>query len=225
MAARLRVTLKAAVTLDGRMATRTGDSRWITCEASRKEAHRLRAQHDVILVGIGTVLADDPSLTVRHVEGKDPLRVVLDSRLRTPTGAKLIATAPCPGTLVFCAEGQQGRGQALEEAGAEVLPAPSHGGLDLAFVLATLAARGVESVLVEGGAAVHGAFLDAGLADRAAVFVAPIVLGDRCAPSFAAGRGVDEMGAAFRLANVERRELGDDVLFEGELVRGKLDAG
>lgn len=222
MTPRPRVTLKAAVTLDGRMATRTGDSQWITGEASRTEAHRLRAEHHAILVGVGTVLADDPSLTVRHVEGPDPLRVVLDSQLRTPPTAELVVSAPSPRTLFFCADAPQARRQALVAMGAEVLEAPhGEGGLDLGFVLDALAARGVTSLLVEGGAAVHGAFLDAGLAQRCAVFVAPVIVGDRGAPSFAAGRGVDHMAAAFRLTDVRRREFGDDVLVEGDLVRGQ----
>jgi len=213
------VTLKAAVTLDGRMATRTGDSRWITGEPARTHAHRLRDRADAVLVGVGTVLADDPELTVRHVRGRDPLRAVLDSTLRIPVGSRLLrGDSPAP-TLVFHAPGApEARRRRLREAGAELVEVPgARGRLDLRAVLRELGRRDVVRLLVEGGSTVHGAFLEAGLADRAAVFVAPIIVGDAAALPLAPGGAVARLADAYALDELSVRRLGRDVLFEGAL--------
>lgn len=217
------VVLKAAVTLDGKVATRTGDSRWITGEAARTEAHRLRDESDAVLVGVGTVLADDPSLTVRHVHGRDPIRVLLDADLRTPPEAAVVrgaASSPSP-TLVFHARDvDPSRAKALAAPGVELIPVARHPrGIDLPDVLRTLGARDVVRLLVEGGARVHGAFLDLGLADRAAVFIAPRIVGDADALSFAAGDGVESIRDAWRLRDPEVRALGSDLLISGDLER------
>ena len=219
------VTLKAAVTLDGRIATRTGDSKWITGERARREAHRMRTRADAVLVGVGTVLADDPALTVRHVRGRDPLRVVLDTQLRTPPDAALLRQRSAEKTLVVHGPNAPSRRRrALARAGAELLEVRTSrdGHLDLRAALRELGRRDVVRVLVEGGATVHGAFLDAGLADRAAVFVAPTILGDREAIPMAAGRGRDRIASAWRLAEPTVRRLAEDVLIEGDLERGRL---
>ena len=209
------VTLKAAVTLDGRMATRTGDSKWITGEDARTEAHRMRDRADAVMVGVGTVLADDPALTVRHVEGVDPLRVVLDARLRTPVDAKLARA----GTIVMHAAGaERARANALRARGCELVEVAAHeGALDLGAVLKTLGARDVVRLLVEGGPTLHAALLDGGHADHAAIFVAPKIVGDASAPAFAGGRGVDAIAEAWTLRDPQTRTLGTDVLIEGAL--------
>lgn len=209
------VTLKAAVTLDGRMATRTGDSKWITGEEARTEAHRMRDYSDAVLVGIGTVLADDPALTVRHVEGVDPLRVVLDAGLRTPPDATLATR----GTLVMHGPGAaRENADALRAKGCELIEVPRlEGGLDIRAVLTVLGKRDIVRVLVEGGPTLHASFLAEGHADYAAVFVAPKVVGDRDAPGFAGGRGVDTIAKAWTLKNPRTRTLGVDVLIEGAL--------
>lgn len=220
---RPHVTLKAAVTLDGKIATRTGDSKWITGEAARTEAHRLRDDADAILVGVGTVLADDPSLTVRHVEGRDPIRVVLDADLRTPADAAVLGTADAGGAevLVFHADdAAAGRRRALRRPGVELIPVTRHArGVDLAEVLDVLGSRDIVRLLVEGGAHVHGTFLDLGLADRAAIFVAPRVIGDAGAISFAAGTGVESIERAWRLVRTDVRTLGADWLVTGDFER------
>lgn len=213
------VTLKAAATLDGRIATRTGDSRWITGEVARKQAHRMRARADAVLVGVGTVLADDPELTVRHVRGRDPLRVVLDAVLRTPLRAKLVRTAKQTPTLIFHAKrAPAARVRALTDAGAQLLAVreTARGKLSLREVLRALAKRDVMSLLVEGGADVHGAFLDARLADRASIFFSPRILADERALALARGRAKPRMKDALSLTAVEVRRFGDDVLVTGD---------
>jgi diaminohydroxyphosphoribosylaminopyrimidine deaminase/5-amino-6-(5-phosphoribosylamino)uracil reductase len=218
------VTLKAAVTLDGRTATRSGDSKWITGPVARRHAHRMRDASDAVLVGVGTVLADDPELTVRHVRGRDPLRAVVDSRLRTPKTAKLLRASSRP-PILFCSErAPKARRRALEKAGAEIVPVRAGpGGIDLGAVLRELGRRDVVRLLVEGGAKVHGTFLDQALADRAGVFVAPRILGDAGGLPLALGRAVERMSEAWRLESPEVRRFGEDLYVEGELEKGKTE--
>ncbi|HEX2593362.1 MAG TPA: bifunctional diaminohydroxyphosphoribosylaminopyrimidine deaminase/5-amino-6-(5-phosphoribosylamino)uracil reductase RibD [Rhizomicrobium sp.] len=172
------VTLKIAQSLDGRTASASGDSKWITGEEARRYGHLLRARNDAILIGSGTALADDPELTCRipGLEDFSPLRVVLDTRLRLNEWSKLAQTAKDIPTLVFTtSEG----GGALSAAGAEVLQIERDvaGRPSIDAVLKTLAQRGVNTLLVEGGASVHAAFIDGGFADRLEVFHAPLLLG------------------------------------------------
>ena len=220
---RPHVTLKAAVTLDGKIATRTGDSKWITGKEARTEAHRLRDDADAILVGVGTVLADDPALTVRHVAGRDPTRVVLDADLRTPEDAAVLGRADASGAdvLLFHADdADTSRRDELRRPGIELIPVARHArGVDVGEVLDVLGSRDVVRLLVEGGAHVHGTFLDLGLADRAAIFIAPRVVGDAGAVSFAAGTGVESIERAWRLARTEVRTLGSDWLVTGDFER------
>ena len=217
------VTLKAAVTLDGKIATRTGDSKWITGHEARTETHRMRDESDAILVGIGTVLSDDPALTVRHTEGRDPVRVVLDADLRTPPTAAVVdqANASGAGALIFHApDADAARGRALVGPGVELIPVPRHArGVDLVEVLRALGERGVVRLLVEGGAHVHGTFLDLGLADRAAIFIAPRIVGDTDAISFAAGSGVESIEHTWRLVRTRVQSLGPDWLVCGDFER------
>jgi diaminohydroxyphosphoribosylaminopyrimidine deaminase/5-amino-6-(5-phosphoribosylamino)uracil reductase len=219
---RPHVTLKVAMTLDGKIADGQGASRWITGDRARLEAHRLRSEADAILVGIGTVLADDPELTVRLERPwpREPYRVVLDSRARTPLGARMLRTATRDRTLVMVGESApQGAVDLLARSGAAVVSGPaSNGRLDLGAVLAELHRREVRALLVEGGAAVHGAFLDAGLVDRVAVFLAPMLLGGRDAPSAVGGRGLP-LAQAARVGALSVRALGADLLIEGDVLR------
>ncbi|MDH3201603.1 MAG: bifunctional diaminohydroxyphosphoribosylaminopyrimidine deaminase/5-amino-6-(5-phosphoribosylamino)uracil reductase RibD [Myxococcales bacterium] len=217
------VTLKAAVTLDGKIASRTGESKWITGEAARTETHRMRADADAILVGIGTVLADDPRLTVRHVEGVDPVRVVLDADLRTPPDAAILdpkgeSTAP---VWIFHAEDAlRSHMDALALPEVELIAVPRHPrGVDLGVVLKSLGERDIVRLMVEGGAHVHGSFVEAGLADRAAIFVAPRIMGDAEAISFAAGVVVDSVDGSARLVRTEIRAFGSDWLVTGDFER------
>ena len=182
----------------------------------------MRADSDAILVGVGTVLADDPALTVRHVEGADPLRVVLDSNLRTPAHAKVLGGEDTEaGTLVFHAEDADlSRADAIRRPGVELVAIPRAGsGLDLDAALRVLGKRGVLRLLVEGGGRVHGALLDMGLADHAALFIAPRVIGDARAPSFASGAGVESIAQAWQLRNERVQVVGSDLLVTGDFER------
>ncbi|HEY6002899.1 MAG TPA: bifunctional diaminohydroxyphosphoribosylaminopyrimidine deaminase/5-amino-6-(5-phosphoribosylamino)uracil reductase RibD, partial [Anaeromyxobacter sp.] len=212
------VTLKAAVTLDGRMATRTGDSRWVTGEEARRWVHRLRDRVDAVLVGAGTARADDPRLTVRLPggRGRDPIRVVLDTDLSLPAGLRLFHARSSAPTLVAHASTRARR----LGPGVELLRCRrGEGGVDLPDLLAKLAARGVTHLLVEGGARVHSRFLEAGLVDRVAIFVAPKLAGDDGVPLFA-GRGPERMADALQLEEVRVERVGDDVLFLGRPAGG-----
>jgi diaminohydroxyphosphoribosylaminopyrimidine deaminase/5-amino-6-(5-phosphoribosylamino)uracil reductase len=219
---RPHVTLKAATTLDGKIADIHGTSKWITGEAARLEGRRLRSEADAVVVGVGTVLADDPALTVR-LDGpwpRQPLRVVLDSKARTPVSAKLIQGDPPDHALIVVgADAPDERVRALEAAGARVLRCPgADGRVAPAALLGALFAREVRGVLIEGGAEVSASFLEAGLVDRVAMFLAPRLLGGVKAPSVVAGAG-RELKRAVALEGVEVRRIGDDVLIEGDVRR------
>jgi diaminohydroxyphosphoribosylaminopyrimidine deaminase/5-amino-6-(5-phosphoribosylamino)uracil reductase len=217
------VVAKLATSLDGKIATRTGESRWITGPEARAEGHRLRDRMDAILVGVRTVLADDPELTTRLPGAgrppHHPLRLVLDSTGRTPLGARLLGR-DLPGRTVICTTERSApawRG-AVAAAGAEVLVLPERGGrVDPEALLDALGRRGVTSLLVEGGATVHGAFFDAGLVDRVVAFVAPLVIGGTGAPSPVGGMGPASLAEAGRLLEAEVRRVGVDTLIAGDL--------
>ena len=217
------VTLKAAVTLDGKIATRSGDSKWITGQVARTEAHSMRDESDAVLVGVGTVLADDPQLTVRHVEGRDPIRVVLDADLRTPPTAAVLDSRRESGaeTWIFHApDAAPARRDALRGRGVELIAVTRDArGVAIPEVLRILGQRDVVRLLVEGGSHVHGTFLDLGLADRAAIFISPRIVGDPNAISSAAGSGAESIEQAWRLLHAKVRALGSDWLIIGDLER------
>lgn len=217
-------TLKAAVTLDGRLASRIGDSKWISGEKARREAHRLRAQNSAVMVGIGTVLADDPQLTVREVRGRHPIRVILDSHLRTPSKSRVLSRNTSSPVLIFHSSRVKPTQKAkYQHSHVELVPIEKNrgGGLNLSEVMKELARRNIVRLLVEGGARIHGSLLDSGLADCAAIFVAPRIIGDAHAIPLADGRGHKLIMDAWRLERVQMRRFEDDILIRGDLKRTK----
>ena len=216
------VTAKFAMSLDGKIATRTGDSKWITCEESRRYVHSLRAQSDAIMAGIGTILADDPQLTARDADGaplpRQPLRVIVDSKGRLPPESTLLKQ---PGqTLVLVSDKAAARKPIPEFASAEWLLAPGKDGrVDLRAMLSELGRRQITSLLVEGGGTLLGSLFDEGLVDRVVGFVAPVIVGGNTAPSPVAGTGVERIADALRLHDVRVERFGNDVAIIGNVRR------
>lgn len=204
------VAVKWATTLDGKIATRTGDSRWISNEESRRWLHRWRDTFQAILVGSGTVLRDDPMLRGAKTR---PTRIILDSDARTPEGARVIRTAREQTTiLAVTPDAPAARVKRLEKAGAQILMLDIR---DLGLVFRTLAGEGFHKILVEGGGEVHASVLEERLADEACVFVAPKVIGGRDAKTAVEGEGLESMSQALRLDRVTVDRLGDDVVIRG----------
>ena len=218
---RPHVMLKAAVTLDGKIATRDGDARWVSGPEARAWVHRKRDQVDAVLVGAGTARADDPALTARLPggRGRDPIRVVLDTDLRLPPRLRLFRQrSPAPTLVAHASLRRRRLGPGAELVRCRRGP----GGVDLRDLLAKLAARGITHLLVEGGAAVHARFLAEGLVDEVAIFVAPKILGGD-GLSLARGRGPARMAEALRLERVRVERVGDDVLVTGRVPhRGRV---
>ena len=209
------VTLKTATTLDGRIATRDGESQWITGAPARARAHRLRAEHDAIMIGGGTALADNPSLTCRlpGLEDRSPIRIVCDGRLRLPLASQLVETArKWPVWLITAAEGDGNRHKAFRDRGVEVIEVPvdASGSLDPAEVLLGLGARGLTRVLVEGGGHLAAALLRLGLVDRLAWFRAPCIMGGDGVP-VARAFGIDHLSNAPRFVRRAVAGLGQDI--------------
>lgn len=215
--ARPFVHLKLACSLDGRIATRTGDARWISCEDSRERAHELRHLYDAILVGAGTAVKDDPSLTDRSgLARRRPLaRVVLDERLHLSPDSNLARTAKDSPLIVFTSEeSDANRARELEARGAEIVR-DLRGGRDLNFALDNLYRRSLQSVIVEGGAQVAGMFLDAHLVEKVTFFIAPIIIGGSDAKSAVGGAGARNVADALKLSRVETIKRGCDVEVTG----------
>jgi diaminohydroxyphosphoribosylaminopyrimidine deaminase / 5-amino-6-(5-phosphoribosylamino)uracil reductase len=210
------VILKAAATLDGKIATRNGDSKWISSEASRRLVHRLRNEVDGIVVGIGTILKDDPLLTARVARGRDPYRIILDASLRIPEDAHVIGTLPSKTILVTTEKASPEKVERLRERGVEVWRLGSvEGKVDLKACLARLGGMGMMSLLVEGGSQIYGSFLDEGLVDKFFLFLAPRLMGDPQALSIFGGRGTDHLQEAISLRDMKVKRVGGDVLIEG----------
>jgi diaminohydroxyphosphoribosylaminopyrimidine deaminase / 5-amino-6-(5-phosphoribosylamino)uracil reductase len=214
------VVLKSAMTLDGKVATVTGDSQWISGEASRARAHRWRAESDAVAVGIGTALADDPRLTAR-IEGvaRQPRRVVFDSEARLPVRSQLVrGVGEVPLTVVCSRAAARTSVQALETAGVDVIVATGQNECArVADALDELGARDVQSLLLEGGPRLAGAFLEANEIDEARMFIAPLLTGGRDARTAVEGMGIEQIAAAPRALHVEVERLEDDVLVMARL--------
>ncbi|MBF0161671.1 MAG: bifunctional diaminohydroxyphosphoribosylaminopyrimidine deaminase/5-amino-6-(5-phosphoribosylamino)uracil reductase RibD [Magnetococcales bacterium] len=231
------VTLKMAASLDGKTATHTGESQWITGPLARHHVQRMRAQHDLILVGIGTVLADNPRLNCRLPGGRDPIRLVVDSRLRTPPQAAIltaseragiwIATtrhAPAERRIAFEKMGFHDEESGTAQRQLLLCRSTASGRVDLVDLLQQLGKRHILSLLAESGATLNAALLDAGLVDRLALFLAPRLIGGQGAAGLLHGDGVACLADAHRLTHLQITQVGEDFLLEGSLVNRCLPA-
>jgi diaminohydroxyphosphoribosylaminopyrimidine deaminase/5-amino-6-(5-phosphoribosylamino)uracil reductase len=219
------VILKAGMTLDGQIATSSGEAKWITSKPSRREVHQLRSEVDAVMVGVGTVRSDNPSLTARigaqltRLAKRQPLRVVVDSRLRTPFDAKILRRVDGPNTLVATTRAAAAaRRLALQRRGVDVVVLPPVSGrVSLPALMRELGKRGITSVLVEGGAELNAAMLKARLVQRVRLYIAPSLLGGSDAKGMIGGRSPGRLAGALKLKHVRTRSLGGDLVVEGDL--------
>jgi diaminohydroxyphosphoribosylaminopyrimidine deaminase/5-amino-6-(5-phosphoribosylamino)uracil reductase len=210
------VTYKAAVTLDGKVAAAGGDARWISCLDSRRAVHELRSRVDAVMIGAGTVRRDDPELTVRLADGRDPARVVVTHAGELPPESRVLATARQARTVVVAVEATAAARRLLQARGAELVEV---GGEGLRGALRALAGLGLLDVLCEGGPTLAGGLLAEGLLDRALLFVAPLIVG-RGAPDLFAAPAVRALDDAWRLTDVSWRPVCDDLLLSGTISKG-----
>ncbi len=213
------ITLKAAASLDGRIATRSGDSCWISSALAREYAQILRGEHDAIMVGVNTILRDDPFLTVRHPQWKEKpiLRAVVDSGLRLPLRARILATLDCGKIAVLTTAGASPQKERdLRKKGVEVVRLPERrGAVNLSRALSWLGERGVASLLVEGGSRLHTAMIEGRLADRLFLVISPKLIGGADAPSFLEGSGAARICDVLELASFSSFAIGEDIILEG----------
>lgn len=212
------VTMKYAMTLDGKIACHTGEARWVTGEVARAHAHSLRHQASAILVGVGTVLADDPMLNCRLEKAKNPLRVICDSKLRTPLCSRLVTSARDIPTLIATTITEEEALEVYRQAGCQVLSLPAaEGQVDLNALLEALGAQGISHLLVEGGGQMHWSFLNQGLVNQVKAYIAPKLFGGAEAKTPIEGQGYPLPSLATELDNLTITRLGADILLEGEV--------
>jgi len=218
------VILKAGMTLDGKIATAKGESRWITSSYARQEVHRFRSQVDAVVVGVGTVIHDDPALTARlsdrplKLAPKQPLRVVLDSRLRTPPTARICAKQDQAKTLIVTTSRASRPRRPFEQAGVEILSlSKKKGRVSLPALMTVLGKRGITSVLIEGGSTINAAVLREKLVSHVLFYLAPTLLGGQDAKAVIGGRSPERLAQALTLRHVTVRRIGNDVVVEGDL--------
>lgn len=214
--------MKAAMTLDGKIATVTGESKWITSEASRAYVHQLRHELKAIMVGIGTVLKDDPLLTTRleDGEGRDPVRVVVDSTLKIPLNAKILHLNSEAPTLIATTDlADPAKATALQSMpGVKLIITPQKAGkVDLDHLTFVLGEQGIDSLLLEGGATLNASALESRIVDKVLMFIAPKILGGQNAPTPVGGRGIEILENAVRLKGMKAVEIGDDLLIEARI--------
>jgi diaminohydroxyphosphoribosylaminopyrimidine deaminase/5-amino-6-(5-phosphoribosylamino)uracil reductase len=211
------VTLKIAQTLDGKIATASGESQWITSKKAREEGHRLRDQIDAILVGINTVLKDDPSLTTRIPGGRDPVRVIVDSTLRVPLSAQVIAQRSRARTIIAgLATAPMKKIKQLQDLGVDVITVKGKGGrVDLQALMKKLGKMDIMSLLIEGGAEINASALKAGIVDKVVLFLAPKLMTGRDSLCSIGGISPTKLSKAIKLNNVTTRFVGQDIMIEG----------
>ena len=214
------VVLKYAMTLDGKLAAYTGASQWITGEEARRHVHTQRNRFRAIMVGVDTVIADDPQLTCRIQGGRNPLRVICDTNLRTPLTAQVVQTAQAVPTCIATCVTQEGRLAPYRDLGVQILPVPQEGGhVDLKALMELLGKMGVDSVLLEGGATLHWAAVQAGIVDKVQAYIAPKILGGQGAKAPVGGQGFPHPDQALQLNTPVLTQLGPDFLLESEVAK------
>ena len=213
------VLLKAAMTLDGKTATKTGDSKWISSELSRGYVHHLRNRYSSILVGSNTVIRDDPQLTTRleGLKGRNPVRIVVDSKGRIPVDARVLETGENTKTIIATTpDMEEEKLNYLRARGVDIIiTGKKEGRVDLGQLVEELGRRGMDSLMVEGGGTIAAAFLEQGLVDKAAVFIAPVIIGGKEAPTPVMGTGTSLISDGYRLKHQSISTFGGDVLVEG----------
>ena len=209
------VVVKAATSLDGKIATKTGDSKYITGREARKYVHKLRAELDGIMVGINTILKDDPQLTVRLVKGKDPIRIVVDSKLKIPLKAKVLKD-PTKLVIATTKKASKQRMKKLHQMGANVLVIDTlKGRVDLQKLMKALGKLEITSIMLEGGATLNSSALSAGIVDKIMIFIAPSVIGSGLGAI--GDLGITEVDKSIKLKNISSKKIGKDILVEGYL--------
>lgn len=209
------VTLKAASTLDGKIATHALDSKWITSESARRDVHEMRSEHMAILVGVGTVIEDDPALTARIPNGRNPIRIILDSSLRLPLTAKVVTDGAAETWIFTSRTYDRAKGEQLVNAGIRIFVTSGETRTDVNDVLRILGENGVSSLFIEGGGTVNSAFLENGLIDKVVLYFAPKLVGGKDAPTFLEGTGFALMKDAVELTDGEFTKIGKDFKFTG----------
>ena len=209
------VTIKTAMSLDGKIATSTGQSQWITSEKSRRRVHELRDIHDAIMVGIGTVLADNPSLTTRIEGGKNPIRIIVDSNARTPINSNVVIDNQAKTIVAVTTNAPTARLVSLTSAGVEIIVAGDGVHVDLNLLMNELAKREITSVFVEGGGTLNFSLLNAGLVDKVCTFIAPKIIGGRGALTPVEGEGFENLNNAIKLRDITTEVIDNDILITG----------
>ena len=215
------VVMKYAMTLDGKIACATGDSKWVTGEIARTQVHRMRGRYRGIMVGIGTVLADDPMLNCRVEGGVDPVRIICDSNLRIPTESQIVKTASDIETIVACSqealesERKQEKIRRLKEAGIQIIGTEGAHGVNLVELMKKLGGQNIDSILLEGGGTLNASALEDGIVNKVYAYIAGKLIGGMDARSPVEGMGIDRMADAITLQNVEIEKLGDDICIVG----------
>lgn len=212
------VTMKYAMTMDGKIACYTGESKWITGEASRANVQLDRLRHSAIMVGIGTVLADNPMLTCRLENGRNPIRIICDSKLRTPLESNIVKTANEVPTIIVTAC-ESDRASEYEKYGCEILVCPDESGeqVGLAKLMKILGERKIDSILLEGGSTLNWSALNAGIVNKVQAYIAPKIFGGKDAPSAIGGLGAEKPDSAYMLENPELYRFGDDIMIESRV--------
>ncbi|MFC4323786.1 bifunctional diaminohydroxyphosphoribosylaminopyrimidine deaminase/5-amino-6-(5-phosphoribosylamino)uracil reductase RibD [Litchfieldia salsa] len=209
------LTLKSATTLDGKIAAHTSDSKWITSEEARRDVHQLRHENRAILVGVNTVIKDNPELTTRIMNGRNPIRVILDSNLRIPLESRVVIDQQAD-TWVFTSQNYSVEmKKVLEERGVQVYVTSGKERVDLRDVLSILGQNDVSSLLIEGGGEVNAAFIAEKLVDKLVLYIAPKLIGGKEAPTFLEGVGIDKMNDAIEFSNIDMTKIGQDYKFTG----------